>query len=74
MLNPVYIYIYIYIYGGGEEEGVSDRFGEGDLLANNLLVLLFLNELEFICLHTVKWLQVLLSNINNSIQYSSFVC
>ena len=26
------------------------------------------------CLHTVKWLQVLQSNINNSIQYQSFVC
>ena len=27
-----------------------------------------------ICLHTVKWLQVLRFNINYSIQYYSFVC
>ena len=26
------------------------------------------------CLHTVKWLQVLLSNTNNSIQHYSFAC
>ena len=35
---------------------------------NSLYVTLFLNELlEFICLHTVKWFQVLLFNICNSI-------
>ena len=40
-----------------------------DLLVNSLLVPLFLNELlEIICLHAVKCFQVLLSNINNSIQ------
>ena len=29
----------------------------------------FLNGTEIICLHTVKWFQVFLSNTNNSIQY-----
>ena len=39
-----------------------------DLYANSLKVALFLNELlELICLHTVKWFQVGLSNTNNSI-------
>ena len=34
----------------------------------DLPITLFLNELlEFICLHTDKWFQVLLSNIKNSI-------
>ena len=32
------------------------------------------NKSEFICLHTVKWFQVLLANTNNSIQHFSFVC
>ena len=39
-----------------------------DLQANNLLVTLFLNEPEFICLNTVKWFQVLLFNTYNFIQ------
>ena len=30
--------------------------------------------LELICLLTVKWFQVFLSNTDNSIQYQSFVC
>ena len=34
---------------------------------NSLLVSLFLNEVELICLRTVKWFQVLLFNVNNSI-------
>ena len=29
----------------------------------------FLNEPELICLHTVKWFQVLLSNTSNSIKH-----
>ena len=37
------------------------------LLDNCLKVTLFLNEPELICLHTVKWFQVLLFNANNSI-------
>ena len=37
-----------------------------DFLVNSLLVT-FLNDPEFICLHTVKAFQVLLSNTNNSI-------
>ena len=37
---------------------------------NSLLVKLFLNEPEL----TVKWLQVLLLNINNSIQHYSLIC
>ncbi len=31
------------------------------------LYITFLNEPELICLHTVKWFQVLLSNTNNLI-------
>ena len=34
----------------------------------------FLNKPELICLHTVKWSQVLLFNSNKSIQHDSFVC
>ena len=34
---------------------------------STLLSYLIPNKLEFICLHTVKWFQVLLSNPNNSI-------
>ena len=34
---------------------------------NSLLVALFLNDQELICLHAVKWFQVLLSNIHNSV-------
>ena len=41
---------------------------------NNLFVTLFLNKLELICLHTVKWFQVLLSNTNNSIWFWLFTC
>ena len=32
----------------------------------NILWVAFLNKLELICLHAVKWFQVLLSNSNNS--------
>ena len=56
MQNPVYtslsLSLSLYIY---------------DLKVNSLLVTLFLNELDFICLHTVKWFQELLLNTNNSI-------
>ena len=41
---------------------------------NNLEVISILNKLELICLHTVKWFQVLLSNSYNFISYESFVC
>ena len=34
---------------------------------NNLEVTLFLNELELICLHTVKWFQALLSKTDRSV-------
>ena len=45
-----------------------------DLLANNLYVFSFLNELlELICLHIVKIFQALLFNINNFI-YEVFLC
>ena len=37
-----------------------------ELYMNSLLVTLFLNELELICLHTVKWFQMLPSNSNCS--------
>ena len=54
------------------------------ILENNLLETLFSNKPELICLHTVKWFQVLLFivctllyvlllNTNNSTQYYSFV-
>ena len=39
-----------------------------DLLANSLSVTLSLNETELICLHTVKYFQVFLSNTD------SFTC
>ena len=32
----------------------------------------FLNELEIICFHKVKWFQVTVSNMNNSINEQSF--
>ena len=32
------------------------------------------NKPELIVLHTVKWFQIFLSNMNNSIYYKSFVC
>ena len=40
---------------------------------NCLMVTLFLNEPERVCLHTDKWFQVLQSNTNNLI-WQSFVC
>ena len=33
-----------------------------------------LNEPKLICLHTVKWFQVLPLDTNNSIQHFSFAC
>ena len=54
-MNRIYIYIYIYIY---------------DLYANNLLVTLFLNELNLIHLYTVNGLKycnptpIIIFNIN----------
>ena len=44
-----------------------------DLFTNSLSVA-FLNELELICLHILKWFQVFLQNTINSSQYYSFVC
>ena len=47
------------------------------------MIILFLSELELICLHTIKhyfrlhiikWFQVFQSNTNNSIQDYSFIC
>ena len=40
-----------------------------DFLASHMLVTLSLNEPELICLHTVKWFQVLLSNTKKSTEY-----
>ena len=37
---------------------------------NEQIVCNILNKPELICFHTVKWVQVLLSNTNNSIKYS----
>ena len=37
-------------------------------------ILTFLNKLEIFLFHTVKWFQVFLSLMNNSINYLSFVC
>ena len=49
---PKYTYIYIYIY----------------IYIYSSLITLFLNDLfELICLHTVKWFQVLLFNNTNSV-------
>ena len=39
------------------------------LLANSMLVTLFLNELQLICSHTVQLIEVLLFNNDNSIKY-----
>ena len=42
----------------------------------NILLIMFLNKLEFnfLFLYTIKWFQVLLSNMNNSDSYKPFVC
>ena len=39
------------------------------MICKHILLIIFLNEPEFIFLHTVKWFQALLSNTNNSIFY-----
>ena len=39
------------------------------MILKHVLLIKFLNEPELIFLHTVKWFQVLLSNMNNSIFY-----
>ena len=44
-----------------------------NMICKHILLITFLNEPEFICLHTVKWFQVFLSNTNNSINYYSFI-
>ena len=44
------------------------------MICKNLLLTLFLYMLELICLHIVKWFQVLLFNINDSLPCYSFVC
>ena len=47
----------------------------GYLIPNSMVCKrIFFNELELIYLHTVKWLQVFLSNTNNSIEYKYFFC
>ena len=40
----------------------------------HLCLAIIINEPELICLHTVKWFQVLLSNTKYSICFLSFVC
>ena len=40
----------------------------------NIFLITFLNEPELIFWNTVKWFQILISNMNNSIYYWSFVC
>ena len=39
----------------------------------HILLMTFLNEPEVICLHTVKWFHVFLSNTNNSIYISHLI-
>ena len=43
------------------------------MICKHILLLIFLNEPNLILLHAVKWLQVLLCIINNSIKHQSFV-
>ena len=57
MPNPYYTYTYCIC----------------DLLVNSLKLTLFQNESELIYLHTVKWFQLLLFNLNNSINVIIFL-
>ena len=41
---------------------------------NEYFVGSILNKEELICLHTVEWFQVFLSNTNDSILHDSFIC
>ena len=63
-LTHIYIYIYIYVCVC---VCVCVSVCVCALQVNSLNVSLFWNKLDLICLHTVKWLQVLISNTNNSI-------
>ena len=44
------------------------------MVCKHILPRTFLNESDLICLHTVKWFQVLICNTYNPISYYSFVC
>ena len=55
----VCVCVYMYIYN--------------DFQVNVLEVMLFLNKLNVICLHTVESLKVLIVNTNNSILYQSCI-
>ena len=76
----IYIYIYIYIWFGWVGLGfygistivgylISNPFYTDilDMISKHILSITFLNELELIFFHTVKWFQVFQSNTNNSI-------
>ena len=43
------------------------------MICKYILLIAFLNESKLICLHTVKWFQVLLCISKNSIKHQSFV-
>ena len=44
------------------------------MICKHILLIIFFNKPKLIFLHTHKLFQVLLSNMNNSIYYKSFVC
>ena len=44
------------------------------MTCKHILWITFLNEPKLILLHTVKWFQEFLSNMNNSIYSKSFIC
>ena len=43
------------------------------MICKDILLITFLNEPKLIILHTVKWFQVLLCILNNSIKYQVIV-
>ena len=43
------------------------------MISKPILLIMFLNDLKFILFHSVKWFQVFLCIINNSIKHQSFV-
>ena len=56
--------------GNSNEDNSPKTFND----KNNMPVTLFSNEVELICMNTVKWFQIWLSNTYKSIWYWSFVC
>ena len=44
------------------------------MISKRILYITFLNQPEFFFLHTVKWFHLFISDMNNSIDYNSFVC